>query len=289
MKSSYLDNKVMELTEICTTTHNFNKLATVAISLISNQLNIIGIELGLRPRKIDHNELLYQYMLFIQEVVYQHFNFKLFEEEWIDKLRGIEMEFSRKKGNLIKEYIKSLNEIYYELRKLDLPDLAMKVKKIYPPDVDMIQNSLNISKETKSKSNNQFYLNSLLLNRLKREEDQLEEILKENYSKANFEQLIQLKAIKTQLQKKSNSKIQISGKLKNNVVYTQTLNFLFGYLFLGIAIVGILLGLIITIELMLVGIYFTTLPGDYNFLVVLFFGVGFLFIFLYNRFFMIKK
>lgn len=274
---------------MCRKTQNYHKISSVLILLISNELNNIGIKFGLRPRKKKKDEKIYEYMQFIQKILLNNFNFYLFEEKCINKIQGIELEFLRNKGQLSKGYIKLLVEIYYKLRRIEIPDLNSKIREIFPSELNSFQFNHKNFQEIIKGANNHDHLNSFMLNLLERDINKLANSLKNNYNKVEFENLLHLNILKKNLQKRGFTKIKLKGKLMDNITYSLFLDNLIGYLFLGITSVGFMLGFILTIEMMFLGIYFSNLPVDYSYFLLLFYGISFFFLFLFNKYFYQKK
>jgi hypothetical protein len=77
----------------------------------------------MRPREKNSGEKLFEYMELVNKVFNVNFSVNVFRLELIDVLKRIELLFLKKEGELRIEYVKEIFEIYYELRKLDVPNL----------------------------------------------------------------------------------------------------------------------------------------------------------------------
>ena len=123
MKEQLLDLKLKRLIQLCKETRNYKKLAVVSFVLTSNTVDEIGIRLGMRPREKNSGEKIFEYMELVNKVFSVNFSVSMFRPELIGVLKRIELLFQKKEGELSLEYVKEIFEIYYELRKLDVPNL----------------------------------------------------------------------------------------------------------------------------------------------------------------------
>ncbi len=287
MTLTLVDKKLIELVKTCNKTHDYKKLAVVLMSLINNELHVIAIHLGLRPRKKEVNEKLHEYMNFIDQFVNHAFHFHLFKDLTVEILRGIELEFLRKEGYLSKDYLKFLINLYYELRKIEIPDITSEFREDLYWNLTPFQAFHEVSSNLKTATPKKDYINSMLLTRLNSEEKRLEHRLEQHYNPIDFEQLLHVKALKVNLKKGKNSKIKLKGKLKDSIAYSYLMHDLVGYFFLGIVIVGMCLGLLLLLEIIFVnlGLYLISVPEEYTYLFMVFFGVGLIFLYFYNKFF----
>ena len=121
-----LDDKLKILIKLCKETRNYKKLAITLYILTSNLVDEIGIKLGIRARKKDKGEKLLDYLQIINDIFQTNLKIPIFTNLLIQKLNRIENLFLRNEGNISKDYIKELVEIYYELRKINIPNLYDK-------------------------------------------------------------------------------------------------------------------------------------------------------------------
>ncbi|MHA2290477.1 MAG: hypothetical protein ACXABG_16950 [Promethearchaeota archaeon] len=123
MKEQLLDLKLKRLIQLCKETQNYKKLAVVSFVLTSNAIDEIGIKLGMRPREKNANEKIFEYMELVNKIFSLNFRVKIFKPELVERLSQIEMLFLKKEGDLGLDYIKEVFDIYYELQKLEVPNL----------------------------------------------------------------------------------------------------------------------------------------------------------------------
>jgi len=280
MKPSILDSKLKSLIQICKETENYRKLAVVSFILTSNLLDEIGIKLGIRPRKINSNEKIFDYMKLINQVIQNNIQVVLFKDELINTLRSIELIFLKKEGDIPFQYIKTMFTIYYDLRKLDIPNLHENIK-----DMDVIEPSDTklfsfLSPQKRSKRNPDS-LKSLILNNLREKELTIRRDLNKNFNKNLFEKAFHLKGLRSAIKTQGNDKIKISGRLKDNINYQTSLDEITSYLFIGAFLLFFLLGFIVIIE----AIIYPFLTGSLSVLILMFIGPGILFFLVYWNYF----
>ena len=254
MKEQLLDLKLKRLIQLCKETNNYKKLAVVSFVLTSNTIDEIGIKLGMRPREKNSGEKLFEYMELVNKVFKVNFSVNVFRPELIDILKRIELLFLRKEGELSLEYVKKIFETYYELRKLDVPNLHDNINS------DIIDKDRTISlfsflsggQNAKRKKENLF--NPILLHKFKEEEEALQYQLNKQFSKNTFEKILQLKTIRKGIERKKGGKIVISGSLKDNISYEQSKEQVGQFLVIGIMILFAMIGSVSLIETLMYGL-----------------------------------
>ena len=90
------------------------------MALISNIMDKIGIRLGFRQRDKMSKEPISEYMIMINSVFNDNFNFTLFNSKLIAKMRLFEPQFKKKKGDIPFEFSKEILDIFYDLRAKNL-------------------------------------------------------------------------------------------------------------------------------------------------------------------------
>ncbi|MFX0135494.1 MAG: hypothetical protein ACFFDN_17755 [Candidatus Hodarchaeota archaeon] len=123
MNFSVIDAKLKNLIQVCRETGNFKKLAVVSFILTSNKVDEIGIKLGIRHRNRSSGEKLFEYMELINKFFEDNLKISIFQNNYIEEIRDCELLFLRNKGIIPYDYIKTMFHTYYELRKLEVPNL----------------------------------------------------------------------------------------------------------------------------------------------------------------------
>jgi hypothetical protein len=254
VKEQLLDLKLKRLIQLCKETRNYKKLAVVSFVLTSNTVDEIGIKLGMRPREKHSGEKIFDYMELINKVFRVNFSVDVFRPEFINILKRIELLFLKKEGELRLEYIKEIFEIYYELRKLDVPNLHDNIN---PESIDKnrtisLFSFLSGGQNAKHKKENLF--NPILLHKFKEEEKALQYQLNKRFDKNAFEKILQLKTIRKGLERKKGGKIVISGSLKDNISYKQSKEHVGQFLVIGFIILFAMVGIVSLIEALMYGL-----------------------------------
>ncbi len=265
MKEQLLDLKLKRLIQLCKETHNHKKIAVVSFVLTSNAVDEIGIKLGMRSREKSAGEKIFEYMELVNKVFGVNFSVHVFRPELIDVLKRVELLFLKKEGELRFEYAKEIFEVYYELRKLDVPNLHDSVN----PEVVEKNRTISLlsflSGGQSGKNRDESKFNPILLQKFREEEEALQYKLKDQFDKNSFEKIIQLKTIRKSIEKKKSRKIVISGSLKDNISYTQSKEQVGQFLVIGIIILFAMVGSISLIEALMYG--FLSVVISYNLLV----------------------
>ena len=121
--SNVLDLKLKSLIHACKASGNYKKLSVVGFILTSNIVDEISIKLGMRPRRKKDQEKIFEYLTLINQLFTANLKITVFSSDLIDTLKQTELLFLKSRGNLPYEYIKQLIAIYYELRKLEIPNM----------------------------------------------------------------------------------------------------------------------------------------------------------------------
>jgi hypothetical protein len=264
-----LDIKLKNLIQLCKETGNHKKLSVVSFILTSNILNEIGLKLGIRPRNVKSDEKIYEYMRLINKILIKNLKLSLFYEEDIESIREIESIFLKKKGDLPFHYIKRIFSIYYELRRLEIPNLYESVN----DDDFTATTNLNFFAIRSSKNNdNSDRFKPLILNKIREKELYIQKELKNGFKKDIFESAIYLKKFKDSYKNRGTNKIKLQGQLKDSINYQSSLDDVIGYGFIGISIIFFILGIIVVIETFL----YPHLTVTFSYLILMFFGPGLL-------------
>ena len=265
MKEKLFDLKLKRLIQLCKETRNYKKLAVVSFVLTSNTVDEIGIKLGMRPREKNSGEKIFEYMELVNKVFRVNFSVNVFRPELIDVLKRIELLFMKKEGELRLEYVKEIFEIYYELRKLDVPNLHDNINSEIIDKNRTISLFSFLSGGQNAKRKKEDLFNPILLHKFKEEEKALQYQLNKQFDKNTFEKILQLKTIRKSIEQKKGGKIVISGSLKDNISYKQSKEQVGQFLVIGIIILFAMVGSVSLIEALMYG--FLSVAISYNLLV----------------------
>lgn len=282
MNYAILDSKIISLVRVCKENHNYKKLAVVSFVLISNLLNEFGVKLGIRPRKRESGETLFRYMKLINSKLEDNFGMVLFKERPMNIIKVVEPLFLRRKGNIQREHVAEVFKIYYDFRKIDVPNLHESYKGEFFTESTDLNALITLSSKGKSRNkNNSDKIKPLILHNIREKELSVQKKLRKNYSKDLFENAVYLKKARKTLENQDKKKIEIKGQLKDNLNYQESLSELIGYSLIGIFILFFLLGVVTVIEAFLSPNLTTTL----SILLLIFFSMSVLFIVLYWNYF----
>ena len=254
MSERLLDVKLKRLIQLCKETGNYKKLAVVSFVLVSNAVDEIGINLGMRTRERGSGESIYEYMKLVNNIFSLNFNVSVFKPELIKKLSQTELLFLKRQGNINLEQVKGVFEAYYELQKLEVPNLHEKINS------EALNRSRTVSmfsflsggQSKKQKSENA--LNSILMQRFKDEEKALQIQLENEFDKNAFEKILHLKTVRNKLEQKSRGKIAISGALKDNISYRQSKENIGQFMIIGLIVLFAMIGVVVLVESFMYGV-----------------------------------
>ena len=254
MSERLLDVKLKRLIQLCKETGNYKKLAVVSFVLVSNAVDEIGINLGMRTRERGSGESIYEYMKLVNNIFALNFNVSVFKPELIKKLSQTELLFLKRQGNINLEQVKGVFEAYYELQKLEVPNLHEKINS------EALNRSRTVSmfsflsggQSKKQKSENT--LNPILMQRFKDEEKALQIQLEHKFDKNAFEKILHLKTVRNKLEQKSRGKIAISGALKDNISYRQSKENIGQFMIIGLIVLFAMIGVVVLVESFMYGV-----------------------------------
>jgi hypothetical protein len=239
----------------------------------------IALKLGMRPRKREKNEeMLFEYMSVVNTIFERNLQIIIFNHDLVNSIKQIELIFLQKRGDIPYKYIKLLINCYYELRKVDVPNLykGMNQKDYYKSSNLYMLNS--IPRGAWQKSNDSGKFKPIVLQKIKEEEQVVQKNLQKKLDHTNIERAIFLKNIKESLTSNHRNKMLMYRTLKDNLVYNTSKYPFLKYFLLGIAFIAIFLGVLIGIEMFL----FPVLMNTLNHLLLIFFGIVIIVIFLFK-------
>jgi len=280
VSNSILDLKLKTLIHACKASGNFKKLSVVGFILTSNIIDEISIKLGMRPRRKKEQEKLFEYLYLVNEVFEKNLKITIFGSELIDSLKEVELLFLKSRGDLPYEYIRQLINLYYELRKFEVPNLHKAMT-----GEDFFENSsmgtLNFfSRGSKSKKLQENKFKPILQHTINQKEKQIQTKLNKKITQSDLEMAIHLRKIKNSLDNKRKQKIILHGALKDSIIYEQSQSKLVGYLLLGVILLSIFFGAVVLMEMF----FFPFTVEPLNHVVLISFGVAFLFIVVYRNY-----
>ena len=254
MSERLLDVKLKRLIQLCKETGNYKKLAVVSFVLVSNAVDEIGIKLGIRTRERGSGESIFEYMKLVNNIFALNFNISVFKPELIEKLSQIELLFLKRQGDINLEQVKGVIEAYYELQKLEVPNLHEKINSeaLNRNRTVSMFSFLSGGQSKKQKSENT--LNPILMQRFKDEEKALQIQLEHKFDKNAFEKILHLKTVRNKLEQKSTGKIAISGALKDNISYRQSKENIGQFLVIGLIVLFAMIGVVVLVESFMYGV-----------------------------------
>ncbi|MBY9007900.1 MAG: hypothetical protein KGD63_14255 [Candidatus Lokiarchaeota archaeon] len=275
-----VDYKLRELIIVCKKTHNYKKLAVACFILLSNRINEIGLRLGTRLRDRKKDENIYEYMMDINRISEDNFKIQFFNLELIKTCKRIELLFLRSKGNFSLQQISEVFEIYYELRKIEVPDLNKRLDKQYFKGFNTLSKpSSRIKNKARNQNNNQ--IKNLMLYKITKKEENIRNQLKKNFNPELCEKVIALQQSIKSLERNTDNKIKIHGCLKDNFVHKDSKYKIIGFFLLGVFVAFLLFGICMIYEAM---DYPLILEGIGPFILMIF-GLCLLIFFIYWNFF----
>lgn len=275
------DVKIKNLIQVCKETGNTKKLAVVSFILTSNKLDEIGIRFGLKNRNKNLDEKLFEYMEKINDFLESNLKVYIFKQEQIELLRNCELLFLRSKGDVPYEYIKKMFHIYYDLRKLKIPNLnkTMKSDGFLESSEYGLLSFLSPKSHRRNKNPNK--LKPLIVQKINEKQLSLQKELELEFNGQKFEKAIYLHTLKKSMENNRSNKIIIQGTLKQNLSYQRSVEDIFKFLLLGLITLVLSLGFIILIELT----YYPAYNGILSGWSLFFFGVAGTIIIAYLRYF----
>jgi len=275
------DSKLKSLIRLCKATGNYKKLAVVGLILISNKVDEISAKLGIRARKKSDHEHLFEYIEFINQVFYKSLQVIVVTEDIVESLKTIELLFMKLRGDLPYDYIKELYEIYYEMRKIDVPNVYKSFEASDMHEYSDLNLFSYLTKKGKKKNIHQDRVKSLLFQQIAQKEKVLRNSMDDSFNKDAFEQTLQLNMLKSSLNSKSKGRISATGKLTSNIYYQISQQISLKYLLLGGMIVFILLDAVVIYE----SIMFPHLVSVLSIYLITFLGVTLLLFLIYRKLF----
>jgi hypothetical protein len=226
----------------------------VSFVLVSNAVDEIGINLGMRTRERGSGESIYEYMKLVNNIFSLNFNVSVFKPELIKKLSQTELLFLKRQGNINLEQVKGVFEAYYELQKLEVPNLHEKINSEALNRCRTVSMFSFLSGGQSKKQKSENALNPILMQRFKDEEKALQIQLEHKFDKNAFEKILHLKTVRNKLEQKSRGKIAISGALKDNISYRQSKENIGQFMIIGLIVLFAMIGVVVLVESFMYGV-----------------------------------
>lgn len=276
-----LDIKLKNLILVCKETGNYKKLAVTGFILLSNIVDEISLKLGMRARDKEKGEKILEYMYIVNEIFEKNLKIQIFKEGVIEIVKEVELLFLGKRGDIPYQYIKKLYNIYYELRKLEIPNLYKNIT-----GEDYFENSnlhmLNYfspkARQRKDKTNK---FKPLILQKIQEQERTIQGELKTKLNQSSLERIIFLKNIKKSLEHNGKRKIVLQGTLKDNMDYDSSEIGIIRFAFIGVAFLVLFLNTLLLVEI----VFYPFMLNPLSNLLLIFFGILFLLVVLYKHYF----
>ena len=238
MKDQLTDNQLVQLINLCKMTGNYKKIGITGFMLLSNLADKFGVKLGLELRNKFGEEQIHTYLERINERSSEKLEITLIKTPIIVRIKGLETTFHSEKGTLTLNQIKTLFEIYYELRKINLPALLQKVQ----DKTDETNNvpMLFFSKFGKATQQNKPKVDILLDYIIKKEEEKITRQLHRGADPELLEKKLEIQKFRKQMinSSETNASFRIPPLLRNSFLGLMLICLLFGVLLLIEAIMN---------------------------------------------------
>lgn len=254
-------------------------MAVTIFILTSNQVDQIGIRLGIRPRKKESGEKIFEYMKRVNVIFDHNLAIQIFKEDFVEIIRECEILFLRNKGKIPFYSIKNMFHIYYELRKLEVPNLHKTLKDDSFLESTQFGIFSFLSPKARRKDNNTNILKPLIMQKISQKELSLQRELNNRLERQKIETAIHLKMMRKSLNNERKNKITFQGVLKDNLSYQNTKEFLFEYTILAFIVLFLCLGAILFTEIS----YYPSTLSQLNTWFITCVGVLILLIFVYLK------
>ncbi|MEJ2252069.1 MAG: hypothetical protein P8Y97_20710 [Candidatus Lokiarchaeota archaeon] len=238
MKDQLTDGQIAELIHLCKMTRNYRKISVAGFMLINNLANRIGTKVGLEYRKEHSDESIFKYLKRINTCSNQKLSINIINRALLQELNRLEHFFHEKKGNLTLNQIERLFEIYYDLRKIDLPALITNEKPANSegkiPLTTLFSGTSKITQKKKVNSN------MLLDFLLQKEEQEISNQLEKEFDSDLLKKKVEIGKLRNRFTTPSKPKEQ-----------TPALPILIRNFILGIMIICLIMGLILLVEVVM--------------------------------------
>lgn len=212
-----MDQKYETLVEKCIMTGNHAKLSATTLQLISNHVDMMGIKLEIGKRNPRKDEFIHHFLERINRYIV-HLGITLVPAEMIKRVKIIETLFSKSRGNLPKTYLKDAIALYYDIRKIKIPEMDRFTRTLRRQDYSNTRSFNLFSRKPRNDSSSSM-VRDLLFDEIEKREREIHYQLQKGMNEEVLETSLQLKNIRSALHRNDNRKIPVQGRLKDNPIY----------------------------------------------------------------------
>lgn len=212
-----MDFKFETLVERCIMSGNHAKLSATTLQLISSHADVMGIKLGIgrrNPRKV---EFIHHFLERINRYIV-HLGIDLIPADMIKRVKIIETLFSKSRGNLPKTYLKDAIALYYDIRKIQIPEMDRFTRVLRRQDYSNTRSFNLFSRKPRNDSSSSM-VRDLLYAEIEKRQREVRYQLQKGLNEEVLESSLQLKIIKSALKQNDSRKIPVQGRLKDNPNY----------------------------------------------------------------------
>lgn len=272
--------KLYKLIELCKETKNYQKLAYVGLTLISNLSFKIGLKLEIPSDKLRKMDNSYERFTFISKIYNHTYQINIFDKSILNRLFEIELVYKKNKNKIPYKNIIELFNIYYYFKELELESMGESLRSsasILIPSINSTITDLHEGIENKRD-----ILDILIENKINKKINLISTKLNQKVNEKDLSELMRLKMLKDSLQDKKNNKIQIDVVIRNSISILSIRNSFIEYTLVCLIVLFSGLGVIIAVELVLIPSLFEVL----NVFLFLCFGLSFILIIFYWKLFL---
>ncbi|MHA1792372.1 MAG: hypothetical protein ACTSVI_06985 [Promethearchaeota archaeon] len=217
MMMDSMDLKFETLVERCIMSGNHAKLSATTLQLISNHSDVMGIKLGIGRRNPRKDEFIHHFLERINRYIV-HLGIDLIPADTIKRVKLIETLFSKSRGTLPKTYLKDAIALYYDIRKIRIPEMDRFTRALRRQDYSNTR-SFNLFSKKPGNGSSSSMMRDLLFDEIEKREREIHYQLQKGMNEEVLETSLQLKNIKSVLKHNDSRKIPIQGRLKDNPNY----------------------------------------------------------------------
>ena len=212
-----MDHKFETLVERCIMSGNHAKLSATTLQLISNHADVMSIKLGIGRRNPRKDEFIHHFLERINRYIV-HLGIDLIPADMINRVKIIETLFSKSRGNLPKTYLKDAIALYYDIRKIRIPEMDQFTRALRIQDYSNTR-SFNLFARKPRNDSSSSMVRNLLFDKIEKREREIRSQLQNGMNEEVLETALQLKNIRSALNCNDNRKIPVQGRLKDNPNY----------------------------------------------------------------------
>jgi len=214
-----MDNKFENLVERCIMSGNHAKLSATTLQLINNYVDMMGIKLEIGRRDPRKDEFIHYFLERINRYI-DHLGINLIPADMIKRVKIMETLFFKSNGNLPKNHLKDAIALYYEIRKIRIPEINNFTRTLRRQDYSNTRSFNLFSRKTRNDSSSM--VRDLLIDEIEKRERELHFHLQNGMNEDVLETSLQLKKIRSALNHNDNRKISVQGRLKDNPNYVNS-------------------------------------------------------------------